>query len=180
MHWAIAICMLLLLATIFLRLTWLNKNNVSEIIQNYLNSINISLTDEQSILLAKKIRKPMWNWHIYLGYAMVALYSIRIMLPMIGIMPISNPMKKENSTKDKFKNWVHILFYIGVLASLITGLLIEHGQKEMKKPLEEIHELSIYYLVAYILIHFSGILLAEFGTQKGIISKIISGSKHEN
>ncbi|MFN5705274.1 MAG: cytochrome b/b6 domain-containing protein, partial [bacterium] len=54
MHWSIAICMILLLFTIFLRLTWLNKNNVSDIIQEYLKSINVSLTEDQSILLAKK------------------------------------------------------------------------------------------------------------------------------
>lgn len=179
MHWAIAICMMLLLFTIFLRLTWLNKNNVSDIIQNYLNSINISISEDQSILLAKKIRKPMWDWHIYLGYALVALYSIRIMLPMRGIMPFANPMNKVYSTKDKFKHWVHIVFYVCVFVSLVTGLLIEHGPKEMKKPLEEIHELSIYYLLAYIVIHFAGVLIAEFGTQKGIISKIISGTKNE-
>ena len=64
-----------------------------------------------------------------------------------------------------------------VLVSLVTGLLIEHGQKELKKPLEEIHELSIYYLLAYIVIHFTGVLIAEFTNDKGIISKIISGTK---
>lgn len=179
MHWAIAICMLLLLATIFLRLTWLNKNNVSDIIQNYLNSINVSITEDQSILLAKKIRKPMWDWHIYLGYALVGLYSIRLMLPMRGIMRFANPMSKEHNSKDKLKHWVHIIFYVFVFVSLVTGLLIEHGPKEMKKPLEEIHELSLYYLLAYIVIHFAGILMAEFGAQKGIISNIISGSKNE-
>ena len=179
MHWSIAICMLLLLFTIFLRLTWLNKNHVSEIIQNYLNSINVSLTEDQSILLAKKIRKPMWDWHIYLGYALVALYSIRLMLPTKGIMKFTNPMNAEFSLKDKFKHWVHIIFYVCVLVSLVTGLLIEHGPKEMKKSLEEIHELSIYYLLAYIVIHFTGVLIAEFTTEKGIISNIISGKKNE-
>lgn len=179
MHWSIAICMMLLLFTIFLRLTWLNKNHVSDIIQNYLNSINISLTEDQSILLAKKIRKPMWDWHIYLGYALVALYSIRLMLPFKGEMKFRNPMNSEFSAKDKFKHWVHIIFYVCVFVSLITGLLIEHGPKEMKKPLEEIHELSIYYLLTYIVIHFSGVLMAEFSNQKGIISNIISGSKNE-
>ncbi len=64
MHWAIAFCMLALLLTIFLRLTWMNKNNVAEIIKNYLATTDQTLTDDQMILLAKKIRKPMWDWHI--------------------------------------------------------------------------------------------------------------------
>ena len=36
-HWAIAVSFLLLLVTIFLRLTWMNKNNVAAIIQDYLS-----------------------------------------------------------------------------------------------------------------------------------------------
>ena len=43
--------------------------------------------------------------------------------------------------------------------------------------MEEIHELSIYYLLAFIVIHFGGVLVAELGSQKGIISKIISGNE---
>ena len=41
----------------------------------------------------------------------------------------------------------------------------------------EIHELGVYYLVAFIIIHLAGVLIAEFTNQKGIISKIISGKK---
>ncbi len=45
----------------------------------------------------------------------------------------------------------------------------------MKKPMEEIHVLSIYYLIAYIFIHLGGVLIAEFTNEQGIISKMISG-----
>ncbi len=179
MHWLIAICMMLILLTIFLRLTWLEKNNVSQIIQEYLKSINISLTEDQSILLAKKIRKPMWEWHIYLGYALVALYSIRVALPFFGQMKFHFPWSKELNSKDKFKQWVHFIFYIAVFISLATGLIIELGPKEYKKPMEEIHELSLYYLLTYIVLHFSGILIAEFKDRKGIVSEIISGKSNE-
>ena|SRR5690606_12130940 len=66
-HWAIAITFLLLLITIFLRLTWMNKENMADIIQNYLNGTDQSLSRDQLIILSKQIRKPMWDWHIYTG-----------------------------------------------------------------------------------------------------------------
>lgn len=179
MHWLIAICMMLILFTIFLRLTWLEKNNVSQIIQEYLKSINVSLSEDQSILLAKKIRKPMWDWHIYLGYALVFLYCIRIALPFFGHMKFQFPWAQNLNSKEKFKLWVHLIFYIAVFVSLVTGLIIELGPKEYKKQMEGIHELSIYYLLAYIVLHFTGILIAEFGENKGIISRIINGKSHE-
>lgn len=177
LHWAIAISFILLLITIFLRLTWMNKHNVAEIIKEYLTTTGQVLTEDQLIDLAKKIRKPMWNWHIYIGYALVGLFSIRFLLPSFGEMKFQNPLSKELTTKMKIQKWTYIVFYICVVISLVTGLIIELGPKEFKKPMESIHELSIYYLLAFIVIHIGGVLISEFTDQNGIISRIVSGGK---
>lgn len=178
-HWTIAVSFLLLLFTIFLRLTWLNKFNVAAIIQDYLITTDQVLSQDQLIDLAKKIRQPMWDWHIYLGYVLVGLFSIRFLLPFLGYMKIQNPIRKELSIKEKFQKWTYIIFYICVIISLITGIIIELGPKDLKKPMEEIHILGIYYLVAFIVIHVAGVLMAEFTEQKGIISRIISGKSKD-
>lgn len=179
-HWAIAISFLLLLITIFLRLTWLNKYNVAAIIQDYLVGTGQSLSEEQVIALAKKIRQPMWNWHIYIGYVLVGLFSIRFMLPKFGHMKFQNPLDKNLTAKAKFQKWTYIIFYGCVVVSLITGLIIEFGPKQLKEPMENIHVLGIYYLVAFIVIHVAGVLIAEFSDHKGIVSRIVSGSKDED
>lgn len=46
--------------------------------------------------------------------------------------------------------------------------------------MEGIHVLSIYYLLAFILIHLSGVFWSEFTSQQGIISRIISGKTHQS
>lgn len=180
MHWSIAICMTLLLVTIFLRLTWMNKNNVALIIQDYLATTDQKLTQDQLITLAKKIRKPMWDWHIYIGYALVGLYSIRIALPFFGQMKFSNPFNKDLIIKEKFQYWTYLIFYVCVVISLITGLIIVLGPKNLKEPMEEIHVLSIYYLLAFIVIHLSGVFFSELTTQQGLISRIVSGPTKTN
>ncbi|MFD2915764.1 cytochrome b/b6 domain-containing protein [Psychroserpens luteus] len=179
-HWAIAVSFILLLITIFLRLTWMNKYNMAEIIENYLIGTEQSLSQDQLIVLAKKIRQPMWDWHIYLGYVLVGLFSIRFILPAFGQMKIQNPLNKNLSTKKRIQKWTYIIFYLCVVVSLVTGLIIELGPKEWKKPMEEIHVLGIYYLIAFIVIHLAGVLIAEFTDQKGIISRIVSGSKDKD
>lgn len=177
MHWAIAFSLMFLLVTIFLRLTWMNKHNVADIIQNYLSTTDQSLSEEQLIVLAKKIRKPMWDWHIYIGYVLTGLFSIRFALPFFGKMKFQNPFNKQLSLKEKFQYWTYLIFYVGITISLTTGLIIEFGSKNLKKPMEEIHELSIYYLLIFMGIHIGGVILAELTNQKGIISKMISGKR---
>src|SRR5690554_3115558 len=179
-HWAIAITFLLLLITIFLRLTWMNKENMADIIQNYLNGTDQSLSRDQLIILSKQIRKPMWDWHIYMGYVLVGLFSLRFTLPFFGTMKLQNPLVKNLSIKQKFQKWAYIVFYVCVVVSLVTGLIIELGPKDLKKPMEEIHILGIYYLIAFIVIHLAGVIIAEFTNQKGIISQIVSGTKDKH
>jgi cytochrome b561 len=157
----------------------MNKYNVAAIIQNYLIDTDQSLNQEQLIALAKKIRQPMWNWHIYFGYALTGLFSLRFILPLFGKMNFQNPFGKNLSKKDKFKKWTYIIFYICVIISLATGLTIEFGPKELKKTIEGIHVLGIYYLIGFIALHWAAVLIAEFTNQKGIISSIVSGSKKE-
>tara|TARA_R110002050_G_scaffold194902_3_gene329738 strand:- start:9921 stop:10403 length:483 start_codon:yes stop_codon:yes gene_type:complete len=157
----------------------MNKYNVAAIIQDYLSGTDQVLSQEQLIILAKKIRQPMWDWHIYIGYVLVGLFSIRFILPAFGHMKIQNPLDKNLTTKMKLQKWTYIIFYLCVIVSLVTGLIIELGPKELKKPTEEIHVLSIYYLIAFIGIHLTGVLIAEFTDQKGIISRIVSGSKKD-
>lgn len=176
LHWLIAFAFLLLLITIFLRKTWMEKNHVAEIIQIFLKDNGYAaLPQDEAISLAKKIRKPMWEWHIYLGYFLTGLYCIRLAVPFFGKMKFSSPFKEGLNTKTKFQFWVYLVFYTCTAVSLITGLIIEFGPKVYKKPMEEIHELSLYYLLSFMILHFAGILIAEFTSDKGLISRIISG-----
>jgi cytochrome b561 len=179
LHWSIAICMTLLLLTIFLRLTWLEKNNVAAIIQDFLGEKGAALSQDDAILLAKKIRKPMWQWHIYLGYALTGLYSLRMLLPLFGKMPFSSPFNAQLDRQTKIQYGIYLVFYVLVAVSLTTGLLIEFGPKSIKDPMEEIHELSLYYLVGYMILHIGGVLLADFTKSPGIISRIISGKSQK-
>lgn len=156
-------------------MTWLNKEHLADIIQSYLSSSNITMSREDIIVLAKKIRKPMWEWHIYIGYVLTGLFAVRFTLPLFSTMIFANPFDSTLSFKAKFQYWVYVVFYIGILISLTTGLIIGLGPKDLKGTMENLHVLSLYYLIPFIVIHLGGVLLAEFSSQPGIISKIVSG-----
>lgn len=180
LHWTIAIAFILLLITIFLRSTWLDKNNIAAIIENFLKDKNQSLTHDEVISLSKKIRQPMWDWHIYLGYFLTGAFILRFMLPVFGIMKLQNPFTKNLTVKEKFQNWTYIIFYLCVVVSLFTGLMMKFGPENLNGTMEDIHVLGIYYLIGFMVIHIGGVLIAEFTDKKGIVSSIISGAKKNN
>ena len=49
--------------------------------------------------------------------------------------------------------------------------------KDLKGKLEEIHELSIYYLLGFIVLHLGGVMMAELSNEQGLVSRIISGKR---
>jgi cytochrome b561 len=157
----------------------MNKNSVADIMQEYLSENDVNLERDQLVVLAKKIRQPMWIWHIYFGYVLTGLFLLRFILPIFGEMKFQNPLNKGLSFKEKFQKWTYLLFYVFVAGSLFTGLMIKFGPENLEHTMEEIHELSIYYLIAFLILHWGGVLLAELTNQKGIVSRIISGGKGE-
>jgi len=175
-HWAIAVSFVLLIITIFLRTTWMNKYNVAAIIEDQLANTEQHISQDQAIVLAKKIRQPMWDWHIYTGYVLTGLFALRFMLPVFGQMKFQDPLGKGLSTTARFRRWSYLVFYAFVVISLATGLLIVWGPEAWGKPLEQVHVLGIYYLLAFIVVHLTGVVKAEFTDGKGIISRMISGA----
>ncbi len=177
MHWSIAICLFLLLITIFLRLGWMNKGEMATIIENSATKNHPSFTSGEASAIARSIRNPMWIWHIYIGYVLVGLFSIRFLLPLFGKMKYKNPLKKDLSFKQRFQSWMYLVFYVCIAISLITGLFLEFGPESLEHTMEDIHVLSIYYLITYILLHIGGVLIAELTDDQGLVSRIISGEK---
>jgi cytochrome b561 len=176
-HWAIAFCMAILLITIFLRLTWMNTDHVGDIIKRNLSTNNISLSESQILTVAKQIRQPMWFWHVRTGYVLVGLFCIRLALAFMNQMKFSNPFAKQPDLIVKIQYSLYLVFYIGMAISLITGLIMEFGPRSLKLLMIKIHSLSNYFLIPFLIMHLAGVLLAEFKNQKGIISKIVSGTK---
>jgi cytochrome b561 len=162
LHWGIAIIMTFILLTILLRLGWLNKFHLAEILNENLRARGIVLPEEELIVVAKKIRKPMWNWHIYSGYALTVLYTLRILYNVFSKrFKGSAVAAMRRESRGSLQSLTYLVFYLFVFVSLATGLLIENGPKAWKGTLEGIHEWSLWYLVAFIALHFIGLALSE-------------------
>jgi len=175
LHWTIALIMLFVLLTVFLRMGWMEKNHMADLIIITLSKFDISVTHEIAIKVAKSIRNIMFEWHIYASYLLCGLFILRLVnIKKSGISYIS-PFNKTATSREKFQAWAYISFY-GILGLiLMTGLLLKFGPKSIEDIAKEIHVLALWYFIPFITIHLMGIVLAEQKEEKGIVSKMIGG-----
>ncbi len=170
LHWTLALGITFILLTVFLRLNWMEKNHVASLLTDGLSNIDVEITREQAIKIAKQIRKPMFDWHLIMGYIVTGIFILRIIYTSV-----KKNLYDPKTTTEKFQLWVYRGFYILLGFTLISGLLIKFGPDFIHDLAEEIHKLTLFYMIPFLIVHFTGIILAEFGSKKGIVSKMISG-----
>jgi len=181
-HWIHAMVILGLLGTVFLRKTFLSWRTNSELLIQKLSEINVDITVEQAKVLAKAIRAPMWEWHIILGYALIALLVWRVTL----FFTKSGKQNYQNFKKESLHKKMVTLGYIGIYTILtfmaITGLTIHFYDvlglsKEIAHDIKEIHELVFNAVLIFVPLHIIGVIVAENSNEKGIISDMVHGGK---
>lgn len=174
LHWIIAIAMAVIFITGFLRMTWMNKNQIVSIIES--KTQNIELTKEIKVDIAKTIRKPMWQWHEIFAYIVIITFVIRIVYMFTKGIKFPNPFKNNISIKEKMQGYIYIVFYVFVFISAFTGVCIKQDLfLDWRESIEMIHKSAIIWFPIFVILHFGGLVLAEYSEKKGIVSKIISG-----
>ncbi|MEA1982086.1 MAG: cytochrome b/b6 domain-containing protein [Campylobacterota bacterium] len=179
-HWLNAIVVLGLVATVLLRWTFLSKHTNGEILLQKLLGFNISITPEQGVILAKALRVGLWEWHIILGYAFLALVLFRVYLYFRD-----SSKRVVFSRLDAHHKAVHVLYYLlytTFFVMVATGFFIyfykELGvSKEFAHTIKELHEFVYYYIALFIPLHLGGVFFADATQENGLVSSMINGKE---
>ena len=179
-HWLNAIVILGLLATFFLRKTFLSWRTNSEILMTKLTDMGIEVTAEQTKILAKAVRAGMWEWHIIFGYALAFLVLYRIYLFFAD-----SSEKVDFGSLDMHHKAVKISYYLVyaiLLFMTVSGLSIHFYQelgmsKDFAGSIKEIHEIVAYALAVFVPLHIAGVFVADATDEKGLVSTMINGKE---
>lgn len=172
LHWIMVVAMPILFITGFLRMYWMNKNQIAEII----GSKTSAIPKEQIADIAKSIREPMWHWHEVFANIMIFSFLARIIYMLVKGIRFPNPFKRNQPFKERLQGFIYVYFYLFVFISAVTGICIEKGFfPQWKEDIETIHKWGIYWFPIFIVLHLAGIVIAEFYNKKGITSKMIGG-----
>ncbi|MDD5372489.1 MAG: cytochrome b/b6 domain-containing protein [Sulfurimonas sp.] len=182
-HWLNAIVILGLLGTVFLRKTFLSYKTNAEIIMAKLADMGTEIELEDAKSIARSIRNVMWEWHLWLGYALAFLLLYRIVLFFID-----ESNKADFSSLSLHKKGVKISYYViyaTILFMTISGFAIYLQRalglsEDMVRFIKEAHEAIYYVILIFVPLHIAGVIVADVKEEHGLVSTMINGKTKEN
>jgi len=196
-HWSTLIIIMGSLATVLLAKTLFNNRSNAPLVQQNLQKNNIVVTQDQARSVAHAFSDKIWHWHIYLGYVLASLFLFRIIFEFFQpkeqkVIPIiKNALKylrqpnadKKNGRHYLLVRFAYVSFYCALAVQTCTGLFMVYADgvenlRNAKGIASNIHSVFMWLIIAYIVIHISGAVVAEFYKQgKGMISDMVNGGE---
>lgn len=189
-HWFNALVIVGLLFTVLLRKTLLSWRTNSALIANKLEAAGQAITPDLAKDIAVTIRNPLWDIHIVLGYLLGFLLVARILIAYIvekkclltnALASIKNKSLFHQETRHYYAvKALYVLFYLMTLFMVISGLILIFKQdlsleKATATSIKEIHEVSMWFFVAFTALHIIGVIVSENRQDAGLVSDMISG-----
>ena len=179
-HWLMAFSVIGLLGTVALRKTFLSWHTNSDIIQIKLAEAGTEITVETAALVAKAIRAPMWEWHyifaLFLGISiLIRLFMVARDFSIFPLLVLIRAPKEE-----KLQRGVYLFLCMSLMAMGVSGGVLYFYEtlgftKEGIHWVKEFHEYVMYAVVGFVSLHLVGVMIHEFKTKEGIVSKMIHG-----
>lgn len=176
LHWAMALLMLLLFVTGFLRMEWMSKKAVVSAIEQ--NTQGVELSKQQKLGAARTLMHPMWEWHERAAYVFVLLLLIRLVYVAIKGKRFPCPWTRGCTAQQRIQGALYLLFYFFVLVNALTGFYLMWVDGDLKGQFEKIHKLAIFWFPAFFLLHLLGVIKAETTDKKGLVSQMIAGDQN--
>ncbi len=194
-HWAtfivITFSIILVLMGTFMFKTRENTGMVIEQLERKGATVN----NDQARAVAHEYSDKIWMMHKYVGYGLCFLLLCRVVLEVA--QPSEEKFKTKikqalsfqaSSASDKEERKIYLLakrgyllFYFLFFIMALTGLGLAYEEvaflDTIHDSLKNLHEFTQYTIYAYIIIHLIGVIRADTGNHKGIVSGMIHGKK---
>jgi Ni/Fe-hydrogenase 1 B-type cytochrome subunit len=192
-HWLNAIVITGSLLTVLLNSTLLKTKKNAVAIKTNLAQSGVTVTDAQARSVAHELSDKVWMIHTYFGYTLAALLLFRLLLEFFEladqkfIRKLKSAYHQYQTTKKqrelaRHNFWVktiYAVFYLMLITMAITGLCLafEDDVPLLKSihAFRQIHAFTMYLIIAFIVVHIVGVLLAERKDRRGIVSDMING-----
>ncbi|MDP2334958.1 MAG: cytochrome b/b6 domain-containing protein [Bacteroidota bacterium] len=195
-HWLTFLFLTGSIVTVLFNSTILSQRDNVKLVQDQLQSKVVTVTDDQAFAVSREYEDKMWGVHKLFGYGLAFLLLTRV------IIEISQPeeeklrnrlkkiilmSKQDDPNKAGYRHYLlvkrsYMLFFILLFGMALTGLGLAFGRelglsRGIHGGLKNIHEIVQYLMYAFVVIHLAGVILAENGRIKGLVSGMIHGNR---
>jgi Ni/Fe-hydrogenase 1 B-type cytochrome subunit len=193
-HWLNAIIISGSLITVLINSTVLDGRKNAGYVKTEVQKSGLSLNDLQARSAVHALQDKVWSVHIIFGYLLGALLAYRIISEFLqrDDQKFAKKLKaaykastalsasKNLVVHERFVKSIYAIFYLLVCVMVITGLSLAfkenlHLSRSISGTIKDIHGFCMYPIIAFIIIHIAGVLLAESKDEKGIVSDMIHG-----
>ena len=194
-HWVSALLISALLATILFQKVIVNSRSAVPEFQQVLSKDNVVLTTQQARSLTHIISERIWEWHIYIGLALVGFWLLRVAMELRGpaemrfsarLLEVARryrlapPAEKGAVGKILFTKGTYALFYAFLAVMCITGLILTYHNEvalfdKIEHTAEEIHNVTMWLIIGFFVVHVVGVVWTEITKDHGLISRMVSG-----
>ena len=199
-HWGSAFLIIAQLATILFQKVIVNSRSAVPEFQQTLRKDNIVLTTQQARSLTHIISERIWEWHVYIGLALVGFWLLRVALELRGpselrfsarLLEVARryrlapPAEKGAAGKILFAKSTYALFYAFLAVMSLTGLVLTYHNEvaffdEIEHTAEEIHNVTMWLIIGFFVVHVVGVVWAELTKDHGLISRMVGGERPDN
>jgi Ni/Fe-hydrogenase 1 B-type cytochrome subunit len=195
-HWLTFLIISGSIITVLINSTLTNQRANVPMVQEQLKSKNIVVTEDQAFSVTREYEDKFWGIHKLLGYGLAFLLISRVVIELTQPgeekikTRIKNALGLSGKKEGDWKEYRHylrvkytyLLFYLLLFCMAVTGLCMAFGRdlgipREIGRTLREIHSFGQYLMYGFVIIHLSGVLIADITNNKGLVSGMINGNK---
>jgi Ni/Fe-hydrogenase 1 B-type cytochrome subunit len=193
-HWLNLIIISGSLITVLINSTVLDGRNNAGYVKTEVQKSGLSLDDLQARSAVHALQDKVWSVHIIFGYLLGALLAYRIISELLQRkdQKFARKLKAAYKTStalranknlvvhERFVKSIYAIFYLLLFIMVTTGLSLVfkdnlHLSRGTSGSIKDFHGFCMYPIIAFIIIHIAGVLLAESKDEKGIVSDMIHG-----
>jgi cytochrome b561 len=194
-HWTFVLFSSATIAVVLLASTVFRTRNTLMLVQQQLQEKGVNITTDQARAVSHGFNDQLWDIHRIIGYGLCILLVSRwfIELGQPRAERLNYRLRKAQGFRsvipvemDQRRHYIivrstYLFFYLVFAVQALTGLVLAFDDipqlEDLRQPARELHGVLQYVIYAFIVIHLIGVIRADLGHHKGLVSGMIHGKK---
>lgn len=154
------------------------------------------LGEEQLRGIGRLVSHRIWDWHIYLGVTLAVLLGWRLVAELAApaLQRFAHRLRRskeiqQDEPQAAFRlrhsvlvKYSYLVFYLLLTVMVVTGLILVYADDvaalhQIEHTVKEIHNVNMYLLLAFVVLHIGGVVWAELNKDRNITSDMIHGGE---